>query len=352
MMIDQRNPKTSRADCTSGCRKQARLYISPKHEGSFQKFSSVIRNRSIITYLLLAAFLLQNTTPIEATEKVPNNAPRVPRRNELNFKFKDDYYDYEYGEGDERTRVETVFRSRHFMPLLQPREESCFTVNLKKHDTLTVSMQVLRGGDGKLWLFIRDQQTKKHLDPMAPSKQTNRQVKTPHDGSFDICLSNRWGASSPKVASLDISIYQQPDTVVTPTGIAEAENLERNEGSSSVDTEQDDPFRAGEEAEKKKREEEEKNYLVNLDAIKVHIRSLQMKIGRSRVAIMRARSLVIKDAFFQSDQQRWINSLSTLVCVCMVVVYVSEVYLIRRWFSDTRGSAKKVYRDTGMRIGL
>ena len=88
-------------------------------------------------------------------------------------------------------------------------------------------------------------------------------------GSFDICLSNRWGASSPKVASLDISIYQQPDTVVTPTGIAEAENLERNEGSSSVDTEQDDPFRAGEEAEKKKREEEEKNYLVNLDAIKV-----------------------------------------------------------------------------------
>ena len=69
-------------------------------------------------------------------------APRVPRRNELNFKFKDDYYDYEYGEGDERTRVETVFRSRHFMPLLQSREESCFTVNLKKHDTLTVSMQV------------------------------------------------------------------------------------------------------------------------------------------------------------------------------------------------------------------
>ncbi|XP_075245001.1 uncharacterized protein LOC142339135 isoform X2 [Convolutriloba macropyga] len=262
-----------------------------------------------------------------------------------------DYGDEDAAEGGEIVRTGKSFRSRHFTPFLQAREELCFTVNLKKADTLTIHLLVLRGGDGKLWLVVRDQQTKVHIDPKMPAKEQQKVINAPRDGSYDICISNKWSVSHSKVASVDISIAHQKEFYVVEgkDGAKLVEKEKTRPGSTG--TEQDDPF-LKEDDTKEKARQLEKDFAA-IEQIRNVIRKLQMNIGRTKMYIFRLKSLMRTDAFYQRDQHTWISSWSSLVCVSMFIVYFAEVYLIRHWFNNNSSSGRKgVYKQTGMRMGL
>ncbi len=82
------------------------------------------------------------------------------------------------------------------------------------------------------------------------------------------------------------------------------------------------------------------------------LKELQKNAGRSRLALMRTRATVMKDNYYQSDQLLWINVWSGTVCLCLVLVYICEVYLIRRWFRSDQRNTSKFYVHTGMKMGL
>ena len=78
--------------------------------------------------------LFSSVSLVQAEEKVEHPEPVEEAKGPQDY----DYIDY----GLRADALRPKFRSRHFTPIIAPKEELCFFVTLKQYDTLTVTMQV------------------------------------------------------------------------------------------------------------------------------------------------------------------------------------------------------------------
>ena len=104
---------------------------------SLSKHASFAVSTKLYIFILFLACLgdaLFSHSLVQANEGKEGGKPEI--KTPLDY----DYVDY--GMRDDALRPK--FRSRHFTPIIGPKEELCLFVTLKKDDTLTVTMQVRR----------------------------------------------------------------------------------------------------------------------------------------------------------------------------------------------------------------